>query len=70
LFSVLFFSCFPIGMTDPETRYPLIRWPVQSTTNFTGVYNKTQENYQIFQPPPPPPTTLLTYFQTKDQFST
>jgi len=57
-------------MTDPETRYPLIRWPVQSTTNFTGVYNKTQENYQIFQPPPPPPTTLLTYFQTKDQFST
>jgi hypothetical protein len=52
-------------MTNPEAHYPFVHWPVRSTSNLPGIYNKTQEDCQIFHPPATP--TLLTYFQQKDQ---
>ena len=52
-------------MTDPESHYSYIHWPVRSTSNLTGNYNKNPETYQIFHPPVTP--TLLTYLQQKEQ---
>jgi hypothetical protein len=53
-------------MTNPESHYPFIHWPVASTSSLTGIYIKNQDDYQIFHPPATPPT-ILTYFQAKDQ---
>jgi len=52
-------------MTNPESHYSFVHWPVRSTSNLTGIYNKNQDDCQIFHPPATP--TLLTYFQQKDQ---
>jgi hypothetical protein len=52
-------------MTNPESHYPFVHWPVRSTSNLTGIYNKNQEDCQIFHSPATP--TILTYFQQKDQ---
>lgn len=56
-------------MTNPESHYPFVHWPAaNSVSNLTGIFNKTQDDCQIFNPP----TTqnLLTYFQQKDLAAT
>lgn len=62
---VVFCSFLVIGMTNPESHYPFVHWPVGTTSNSTGIYQKNPENCQIFHPPATP--TLLTYFQQKEQ---
>ncbi|CAF3748490.1 unnamed protein product [Rotaria sordida] len=54
-----------IGMTNPESHYPLVHWPANSTSNLTGIYNKNQDDCQIFHRPTT--SNLLTYLQQKDQ---
>jgi len=53
-------------MTNPDSHYPFVHWPVRPTSNLTGICNKNPETCQIFHPPTTPPT-ILTYFQAKDQ---
>lgn len=52
-------------MTNPESHYPFVYWPVGTTSHSTGIYNQNPETCQIFHPPATP--TLLTYFQQKEQ---
>jgi hypothetical protein len=54
-------------MTNPDSHYPFVHWPVRPTSNLTGICNKNPETCQIFHPPPTTTPTLLTYFQQKEQ---
>ncbi|CAF1026367.1 unnamed protein product [Adineta steineri] len=52
-------------MTNPESQYQFIPWPVKSSSNLSGIYKQNQDNCQMFNIP----TRFIpmTYLQPKEQ---
>jgi hypothetical protein len=48
-------------MTNPESDYPFLRWPIGSSSNLIDICQHNRDDNQLFHPPME--SVLLTYLQ-------
>jgi hypothetical protein len=52
-------------MTNPESEYPFLHWPIKSSSNLSDIYKQNEDNSQIFHLPTR--SIPLTYLQQQKE---